>query len=123
LAETVVVRAASAFTVDASIAVISADATAFRPPRRPAPCDLAAEVATDELERLIAEARIKRLIRPGELERALERAGRRKGTARLRALLKAEGRPGVTRSEAERILRRLLKRADLPPNQRVGGGL
>ena len=71
----------------------------------------------NDLERLIAEARVKRLIRPGELEKAAERGGRRKGVARLRGLLKAEGQPGITRSEAERILRRLLKQAGLPQPQ------
>jgi len=85
--------------------------------------DLAATEPLNELERLIAEARASRLIRPGELEKALAASGRRPGTGRLRALLRAEGRPGLTRSEAERILRRLLRQADLPQprtNVRLG---
>ena len=76
--------------------------------------DLAAVTGTDELERLVAEARIKRLIRPAELEKALERHRGRNGAGRMRDLRRAEGRPGITRSKAERILRRMLGRADLP---------
>jgi hypothetical protein len=64
--------------------------------------DLAADTSGDELERLIAEARAKGLLRSGELEKAVERSAGRRGIKRLRALLKAEGGPGVTRSEAER---------------------
>ena len=77
-----------------------------------------------ELERLISEARVRRLIRPGELEATLKRNAGRKGAARMRGVLKAEGEPGLTRSEAERILRRLLRSAGLPlpqTNARVAG--
>jgi very-short-patch-repair endonuclease len=75
--------------------------------------DLARRAGPAELERLIAEARAKRLIRDGELEKALAAGGSRPGTGRLRALLRAEGQPGLTRSEAERMLRRLLREAGL----------
>ncbi len=76
--------------------------------------DLAASVTMVDLERLIAQARINRLIRPGELEKALERSAGRRGAARARAVLASEGKSGLTRSEAERMLRRLLRRAALP---------
>lgn len=76
--------------------------------------DLAGRTTIGELDRLIAEARVKRLLRPGELERAVDRSDRRPGTANMRALLKAEGQPGITRSEAERILRRMIRHAHLP---------
>jgi very-short-patch-repair endonuclease len=85
--------------------------------------DLALTARPDELERLIAEARVKRLIREGELEKALAASGTRPGTGRLRTLLRAEGQPGLTRSEAERMLRRLLRQAGLPQprtNVRLG---
>jgi very-short-patch-repair endonuclease len=86
--------------------------------------DVAATGASDaELERVIAEGRTQGLLRKGELEKALARAGSRPGTRRLRALLRAEGDPGITRSEAERILRRHLRAAGLPQpvtNRRVG---
>jgi very-short-patch-repair endonuclease len=79
--------------------------------------DLAAETPIDQLERLIAEARVKGLIRDGELEKALQRNVGRSGTRRLRAVLEVEGKPGITRSEAERILRRVLRQAGLPQPQ------
>ncbi|HEY2162242.1 MAG TPA: DUF559 domain-containing protein [Solirubrobacteraceae bacterium] len=85
--------------------------------------DLAAEASDAELERAIAEGRAQGLIREGELERALEEAGTRPGTGRLRALLRAEGDPGITRSEGERILRRYLRAAGLAQpvtNRKVG---
>src|SRR5262249_4503743 len=80
--------------------------------------------ATDSgLEALIAKGRAGGLLRKGELERALNQAGRRPGTGRLRALLTAEGDPGITRSEGERILRRYLRAAALSQpltNRRIG---
>jgi Transcriptional regulator, AbiEi antitoxin/Protein of unknown function (DUF559) len=77
--------------------------------------DLAADPATetDELEAAISEARALKLIRDGDLERALGRAGPRKGVGRIRALLKAEGDNGYTRSKAERIMRRLMRAGGL----------
>lgn len=86
--------------------------------------DLAAAASFGELDRLIAEARVKKLIRPGELEAAAQRAGQRRGAARTRAYLAAEREPGVTRSDAERILRSLLREARLrqpQTNIRLGG--
>lgn len=86
--------------------------------------DLAAEASGVRLERLIAEARAKRLVRDGEIEAALDRAGNQKGVARLRAILKSEAGRSMTRSETERRCRRLLKAAGLPQpttNQRVAG--
>jgi very-short-patch-repair endonuclease len=86
--------------------------------------DLAAVHATDnELARVIAEGRAQGLIREGELERALEEAGSRAGAGRLRALLRAEGDPGITRSEGERTLRRYLRAAGLAQavtNRKIG---
>jgi very-short-patch-repair endonuclease len=86
--------------------------------------DLASTDATDsELEAVIAEGRAVNLLRKGELERTLREAGRRSGTGRLRELLAAEGDPGITRSEGERILRRYLRAAALAQpvtNRRIG---
>jgi very-short-patch-repair endonuclease len=76
--------------------------------------DLAAEASPRELEDAVAEARVKRLIRKGELEAAVERAGRRRGAARMREFLRAEGGPAITRSRAERKFRALLREAQLP---------
>lgn len=85
--------------------------------------DLAAHVDPDELERLVAEARVKSLIKPGELEAVSERAGRRRGTAQIRTFLQTEGQPALTRSAAERLMQRLLRDAQLPTprlNAQVG---
>ena len=86
--------------------------------------DLSSTDTTDrELEAAIAEGRAANLLRPGELERTLDHAGRRPGTARLRALLATEGDPGITRSEGERILRRYLRAASLKQpltNRKIG---
>jgi very-short-patch-repair endonuclease len=75
--------------------------------------DFAAEAEDDELEAAISEARALKRITHGELERALERAGPRKGVGRVRALLRAECDTGYTRSRAERLMRRLLRAAGL----------
>jgi hypothetical protein len=75
--------------------------------------DLAAAAGDSELDRLVAEARVQGLLSKGALEAALERAGRRPGTARMRAFLRSEGGPALTRSEAERRMRRLLREARL----------
>ena len=86
--------------------------------------DLAAESDDHELERLIARGREKRLLRDGELEAALARAGKRHGVARLRALLRTEAGQAMTRSEVERRCRRLLEAARLPQpkvNRRIAG--
>ena len=86
--------------------------------------DLAADTDDHELERLIARAREKRLLREGELEAALARAGKRRGVARLRALLRTEAGQAMTRSEVERRCRRLLEAARLPQpkvNRRIAG--
>lgn len=86
--------------------------------------DLAAKATEIQLEALIGEARAKRRLRSGELEAALARAGKQKGVGRLRAILCSQAGQGMTRSEAERRCRRLLKAAGLPQpmtNQRVEG--
>jgi very-short-patch-repair endonuclease len=66
-----------------------------------------------QLEALIAEARVKRAVTVVQLEDVLSRAGRRRAAVKLRAAL-ADG-PGITRSEAERLLRRLLQEAAIEP--------
>jgi very-short-patch-repair endonuclease len=85
--------------------------------------DRAAYVTMDELERLVSEARARELLRPGELEAALGRAGRRHGVGRIRAFLDSEEEPDFTRSKGERRLRRLLRQARLSQpraNARIG---
>jgi very-short-patch-repair endonuclease len=86
--------------------------------------DLAGEASDSELEEIIARARTMKLIREGELEAAMTRAGKQKGTAKLRALLGSEAGRAMTRSGIERRCRRLLEAAGLPQpkvNHRVAG--
>jgi very-short-patch-repair endonuclease len=86
--------------------------------------DQAADVPRDELDRLIAEARVKGLLRGGELEAVLARAGSRRGVANVRAFLASECEPDFTRSKGEHRLRGLLHQARLQQprsNQRVAG--
>ena len=76
--------------------------------------DFAAHAGGAELERALAEARVRRLLRDGELEVALGRAGTRAGAGKMRALLRDEGPPTLTRSEGERRMVRLTRAARLP---------
>ncbi len=86
--------------------------------------DIAADAGYDVIESLVAEARVRKLVRDRELEQALERAGRRPGVGRMKAFLRHEGGPALTRSQAERRMRRLARAAGLPvpvANARVAG--
>ncbi len=65
------------------------------------------------LDRLLNEARALKLVKDTELEAAMDRCPGRKGVAALRALLAAEMDTGFTRSRAERILKRLIREAEL----------
>ncbi|MHB1836325.1 MAG: DUF559 domain-containing protein [Solirubrobacteraceae bacterium] len=76
--------------------------------------DRAAEVRISELERVLAEIRVQGLATDAELLAVLDRYSRRSGTGKLRALLRSERSPAMTRSEAERALRRLVSAAELP---------
>jgi len=82
--------------------------------------DLPAAGPVGQLARALDEARALRLVGPAQLE-ALAASGRR-GAKRLRVLLLDA--PGFTRSEAERRMRALVRRARLPApraNVRVHG--
>ena len=73
--------------------------------------DVAPATTPHELERLLSEAQVAQLLTERELTDVLRRAGRHKGVAKLRTL--TGDAPGVTLSEAERILRRLLREAGI----------
>jgi very-short-patch-repair endonuclease len=75
-------------------------------------CDLAASEPPNIFERAANEARVQRLLSDRELKRALKRSPSRKGTRALRALL--DDGPAITRSEAERLMLKLIGRANLP---------
>jgi very-short-patch-repair endonuclease len=84
--------------------------------------DLAA-TGYPQLERAFGEAHAQRLVTAREIEDLLERAGPRAGTRALRAL-ESDNASGFTRSQAERLLRALLRSANLPMprfNARVAG--
>jgi very-short-patch-repair endonuclease len=76
-----------------------------------------------DLERAFGDAHAQRLVTAREIEDLLERAGPRAGTRALRTL-QSDNASGFTRSKAERILRGLLRSANLPLprfNARVAG--
>jgi very-short-patch-repair endonuclease len=85
--------------------------------------DLAAVVGPRELERALAEALAKRLTTLDAVARVVARHPRDPGRATLRALLQ-DGRPALTRSEAEERFLALIREAGLPmpaANVRVEG--
>jgi very-short-patch-repair endonuclease len=86
--------------------------------------DLAGVLPFHELERSFADARARGLVRSRDLRTVIERYPRRPGSKSLRRLLELDSRGGPSRSEAERKMRRLVSRAELPSpqmNMRVAG--
>lgn len=75
--------------------------------------DLADTESTAEFERLVAEARYRRLVSDHELRAVAARHPNRPGAGALSGLLAAEREPAFTRSKAERAFRAVLKRAGL----------
>ena len=65
------------------------------------------------IDDLLNEARALKLVTDSEIEAAMARCPRRKGTRAIRALLEAERESGYTQSKAERILKRLVREAEL----------
>ena len=85
--------------------------------------DVASSMPAVELARLIEEAQVRRLVTRRELEDALERGRHRRGAPAMRAVLALGDEPALTRSEAEKRLRDLIRAARLPmprANARVG---
>ncbi len=86
--------------------------------------DLAATEPVAEVEQLLIDARVARVVRDAELWAELGRTSRMPGRARLRELLRDESEEGYSRSRAERRMRSLIRDADLPRpefNARVRG--
>ena len=73
--------------------------------------DLAGELDSEDLERLVAEANYRRLASLRELHDQLERNPGKRGNEALRRVLDLPGGPARTRSPAERRMLRLLRRA------------
>jgi very-short-patch-repair endonuclease len=83
--------------------------------------DLASDLPIHLLERTIAEAQVRRLVRKDDLVDQLARNPGRPGTPALRTLVGR--RPALTRSAAERRMLALVRAADLPTplvNARIG---
>ena len=74
--------------------------------------DYGEQVTLGELERAVAEAQVKGLVREHHLHDVIARSPGRHGLANLLAVL-ADG-PRFTRAESERMLLRLLREAGLP---------
>jgi very-short-patch-repair endonuclease len=84
--------------------------------------DLAAVVSPRDLERALAEAQARRLVRRADLLSLLARRSGRPGAAALRSLIEGDA-PALTRSEAEERFLALIRAAELPApevNARVG---
>jgi very-short-patch-repair endonuclease len=83
--------------------------------------DIAPRLTAYALETAIAEAQVQKVVTEKGLRDVLARSGRHPGVGNLAAALHAG--PGLTRSQYERILRRLLRGANLPQprtNYRIG---
>jgi very-short-patch-repair endonuclease len=76
--------------------------------------DLAASVTAAELEQALAKAESDHRTSRRQLALLLARYPRRRGTRRLRRLLERHTRPALTRSQAERRLLDLIRKAGLP---------
>jgi very-short-patch-repair endonuclease len=75
--------------------------------------DLAAELGSEDLERLVAEASYRRLASEAELRQQLQSNRGKRGARPLRRLLEIGGGPRRTRSVAEREMLRLLREAGI----------
>jgi very-short-patch-repair endonuclease len=76
--------------------------------------DAASYQRGEDLEELVGTAIGNKLATQREIEAAIDRCPTRRGTRRLRALLRQEGGPRWTRSWAERRLLSLIRQAGLP---------
>jgi very-short-patch-repair endonuclease len=79
--------------------------------------DLAAVLAEGELEEVVAAATMRRLVSAAQVRQALNRVPGRKGSARLRRVLRDGLGEGFSRSRAERRMRELVTAAHLPRPQ------
>lgn len=77
--------------------------------------DLAASTSARDLERAVAEAQVSGLVSERDLRQVLGRYPRRRGSRVLAALLDAEHGPAFTRSDLERDLLALVRKAGIAP--------
>ncbi len=86
--------------------------------------DLAAVLDIATLERTVEEALHEKLVSVRQLRQAIAGNNGRKGIPHLRAILDQQREPGITRSEAERRMRQLIRLGQLPEpetNVRING--
>jgi very-short-patch-repair endonuclease len=76
--------------------------------------DRAGETSLRRLELMFTEAVTQHLVSPADLEDVIARGRGRKGCAALRALLEEESDPAFTRSDGEKRMRALIRKAGLP---------
>jgi very-short-patch-repair endonuclease len=74
--------------------------------------DLAETLSQYELEALIADAMVRKLVTVHALKSLINRTGRHRGVSKLKRAL--EESPGLTRSQYERLLRHICREGDLP---------
>jgi very-short-patch-repair endonuclease len=91
------------FTTRLGIPITSPDRTIL---------DLADTLSEWELDAAVAEAQVASLVTVGSLRAIINRAGRRRGVPKLLRVLQES--PGLTRSQYERLLRRICRDAGLP---------
>lgn len=85
--------------------------------------EVAAGASVDEVAHLVNEGQGLRLLTPRELEAVLRRSRGRRGAGKLAEVLGNEDAMTITRSDAERAFRKLIRAARLPPplvNHRLG---
>jgi very-short-patch-repair endonuclease len=76
--------------------------------------DLAGCEDADVLEEAVASAQVRRLVREEHLWEQLSRGNGRRGARELRRLMERNAPPAPTRSRAERMMLRLIRRSGLP---------
>ena len=81
--------------------------------------DLAAELRPEGLTSALHEARVQRIVTDEQLSSSLAAHPTRRGARALRAHLGAEGSARVTRSEAERVALRLMRKHGMDPESDV----
>src|SRR4051812_32615348 len=111
-------RSRDGITVHSARRLAPADATTHHGIPVTAPgrtlLDLATVVGRRDLARAVEQAEVLDLLRGDWLDPLLTRNPRHRGTRPLRAVTQAADAPAMTRSEAERRLRELVRAAGLP---------
>jgi hypothetical protein len=86
--------------------------------------EVAATASRDEVAEVVNEGHGLRLFNPRELEAVLHRNRGRRGVAKLAEVLCDQDATSITRSQAQRAFRKLIRDARLPPRRstsRSGG--